>query len=84
MSGNCSLLLRLVLLATRTVLLVLAVVTQMVTAQNLPMAGVTLRCCVIEQFPYAMSDPGRPEYGNWSGLAIDVRPRAGSVSRHGH
>jgi hypothetical protein len=37
------------------------------------LAGRELRCCVLEQAPYVMKDPRRPEFGNWSGLAIDVR-----------
>jgi hypothetical protein len=57
----------------KTALLLTALILRQVAAQNQPLAGVSLRCCVLEEAPYAMSDPARPEFGNWSGLAIDVR-----------
>jgi hypothetical protein len=37
------------------------------------LAGREIRCCVLELAPYVMGDPRCREFGNWSGLAIDVR-----------
>jgi hypothetical protein len=58
--------------ALSVLLCAIAVLARCVHAQN-ELAGVSLRCCVLEQSPYVMGDTAVPEYGNWSGLAFDVR-----------